>query len=132
MKVILMTGYGVGYLPKELGHIDFSNFLWRIDKEIIEKLENLNWFVLDNSYKKDGRYYKYTYNNDYNKGVKYLFPNPDSPNNYTSVSIVEVDTSRPWIVEEYDGSESIRYIDEFFCVSEEANFHIVRIKGNEV
>ena len=123
MKVILMSDYGFGYLPKGIGRVDFSNFLWRIDKEIIDKIEKVDWVDFDKTFHSDGRLYRYTYTDG---TIKYLFPNPDSPNNYTSISIVEVDTSRPWYVDNYDGAESIKYIDNYFCVSKEANFHIIR------
>lgn len=36
--------------------------------------------------------------------------------------IVEVDTSRPWTIEEYDSCEYIKYLDERKCLDEELNY----------
>ena len=47
----------------------------------------------------------------YNENSKYIHP----------FSIVEVDTSRPWKIEEYDGAEYIQYLD-YIVINEEINY----------
>ena len=37
-------------------------------------------------------------------------------------SIVEVDTSRPWTINEYDSCEYVNYLDERKCLDEELNY----------
>lgn len=42
---------------------------------------------------------------------------------WVELSIVEIDTSRPWILKNYDGLESVTYIDDFKVIDEELNLH---------
>lgn len=41
----------------------------------------------------------------------------------SSFSIVEVDTTRPWTIEEYDGAEYIQYLDENKLIDKELNYY---------
>lgn len=41
----------------------------------------------------------------------------------SSFSIVDVDITRPWTIEEYDGAEYIEYLDEHKLVDEELNYY---------
>ena len=47
----------------------------------------------------------------YNKNLKYI----------SSLEIVEVDISRPWTIEEYDGAEYIKYLD-YEITNKELNY----------
>ena len=47
------------------------------------------------------------------------------------VSIVTVDTSRKWCIEEYDGAEEIQYIEDMVCVDKELNYWMRRVGVNE-
>ena len=46
----------------------------------------------------------------------------DRLSNLSQFSIIEVDISRPWAIEEYDGSESIMYLDEKKLQDAELNY----------
>lgn len=37
--------------------------------------------------------------------------------------IVDVDTNRPWCLEEYDGSFGVKYLDEYKIVDEKLNYY---------
>ncbi len=52
----------------------------------------------------------------------YLMDN-DPLEHIKRLSIEQVDISRPWIISEYDGSESIRYLE---VMDEFVNFHRLR------
>lgn len=39
----------------------------------------------------------------------------------SKIRIVEVDTSKPWRINDYDGAESIEYFDGIKCIDEEIN-----------
>lgn len=41
----------------------------------------------------------------------------------SSFSIVDVDITRPWTIEEYDGAEYIQYLDENKLVDKELNYY---------
>ena len=123
LKVIILSAYGCNLLPKEF-NVDYSNPLWRLDVSLISQIENKNWKLLDNNTElKKGCYYCRAER----EGVKYLYPLNDKMNNYSSFDIVEVDISRPWCIEEYDGAEYVHYLDNYDCISEDFNFY--KLKG---
>lgn len=39
------------------------------------------------------------------------------------LSVYEVDTSRPWTIDSYDGCECIEYLDEYELIDKELNYH---------
>lgn len=54
---------------------------------------------------------------------KYMVYNSTGYSNTTTFSIVNVDTTRPWTIEEYDGAEYIQYLDENKLVDKELNYY---------
>lgn len=42
------------------------------------------------------------------------------------LSVGKVDTSRPWIIDEYDGAEEIKYLDEYKISNKELNYYELR------
>lgn len=120
MKVIILTDYGSSSLPKEF-KADYSNKLWRIDKELIRRIENFDWLFIKDEYS-DTLSPMQNYCMPIEKGMKYIYGTPNSMSLFTIFEIIDVDISRPWCVEEYDGSESIKYLDGYKCVDRESNY----------
>ena len=48
--------------------------------------------------------------------VEYIYATSGSSVPFISFCIEEVDISRPWCIEEYDGAEGIKYLDAYKCV----------------
>lgn len=123
MKVILLTSFGVDLLPKEF-KADYSSAMWRMDKALINRIEKKNWVKVQKSSEINSIDKDYCF--EIENGVKYVYATPNQSTNFLTFAIVEVDTSRPWCVDEYDGSEGIKYLDNYICVSKETNFHIIK------
>ena len=119
MQVIIMTSYGNERLPKEF-KADYSNPLWRMDNDLINRIESKDWILVDDYMNINSRtsFYKINIEN----GVKYVYPTPNGYLSFITFEIVDVDISRPWCVEEYDGSEYIKYLDDYMCINKELNY----------
>lgn len=119
MKVIVLCSYGNEGLPKEFG-CNYKDKLWRFDKKLINRIEKLDWIKIDfpNNIKDTTKNYCYKVSN----GVKYIYATPNSHSLFNIFKIVEVDISRPWCIEEYDGAEGIKYLDDYICVDKELNY----------
>ena len=119
MKVLLFIDYGPPYPTEEMQKImDKYEFPYNRIGEIVEYIENNSELVVDVSassilktkhhigklYCSFGDVYGCCAEN--NKPSWFGSVNPIS-----SMQIAEVDITRPWTIEEYDGKEYIRYLD---------------------
>lgn len=120
MKVIILTDYGNNSLPKEF-KADYNNKLWRMDEELIGRIENLDWIFIEDEYCGTLSSMK-NYSTPIEKGIKYFYGTPNGMNLFITFEIIDVDTSRPWCIEEYDGAEDIKYLDGYKCVDRESNY----------
>lgn len=124
LKVIVLSGYGNDILPSEFV-VDYSNPLWRFDKDLINQIECKDWVLAEDyidTLEEDTLYCQRS-----SDGMEYIYPISNSISNFIIFSIVEVDNTRPWCIEEYDGSEYIKYLDNYSCISKDFNFY--KLKG---
>ena len=126
MKVIILTDYGNNSLPKEF-KADYNNKLWRMNKELIDRIESFNWIKIGYQEKDKivvGQNYAIDYKGNINCSnvVEYIYATSGSSVPFISFCIEEVDISRPWCIEEYDGAEGIKYLDAYKCVDKELNY----------
>lgn len=135
-KIIVFSNYGglapdvvIGALDKKVSML--SN---RSNQGIIEKLEkgavlfdsNIHteaWFK-----KNCGALVFYSESGDDKKD--YLGYNKEH-NMICHVSIVSVDTSKGWYIDEYDGAEEVKYIKDMVCADKELNYWVRRVGVNE-
>lgn len=101
MKVILLSSFG-GRIPEILApDISGKDINWRWS-DIISKIEKMA-VLPSNSNTTDGQVVKYLGPDE--NSTLYLFPDR------ITVTIINVDTSRPWTILSYDGAEYIQYLD---------------------
>lgn len=119
MKMVLFTGYGGIYLNDDFKKV-FTDF------SIQNRINAVN-YLLTHCEKMNDDYYKYL-EQVKRKDVIVQADNKtftcwNINNDCICVfSIVDVDTSKPWTIEEYDGSEYIKYL-EFELVDEKYNYY---------
>ena len=127
VNVLIFNGYGSPVMSDRLRKlllIDKVSFPLNriITEERLEKIKQKAGEVLDYSRNKslkeqcqesENKLIRFSDNQFYfyNENSKGLHP----------FSIVEVDTSRPWKIEEYDGAEYIQYLD-YVVINEEINY----------
>lgn len=117
IKVLIFSGFGSSGYPKHISEqIKETNFPESRCGSIIEILELYpDKSNIDNLQEK--------YNSLQigevlrNKNKFYFGKKPYN----ISCSIVEVDTSKRWTIDEYDGAEGIKYLEPI-CVSKELNY----------
>lgn len=134
-KVIFFTGFGSDVFPasiQEYAHevMKTSGELWRCNQDLIKKIEDIPWetvSIQDIRFEIDeNKYYRIPFDSNNYVGYKYIFPLPKEricAGNVGTLCIIEVDTSRPWVVDEYDGAENLTYLDETVPISKELNFY---------
>ena len=123
MKILLFTGYGGWAATPHMKEIlnKHKGIRGRVG-EIIDYVEN-NHVIYDASQYfeaqkelKNNKELIIKINNDYivwNETIYSTAP----------FSIEDVDTTRPWTIEEYDGAEYIEYLDEHKLADEELNYY---------
>lgn len=123
MKCIIFSGFGVGRLPKEVttllnSKIKEKGELYRLDSELISAIESLPWVSLTVKELRE-------LGNITDEYVKILGDNSNIERyiHTNTFSICEVDTTRKWGIEEYDGAESIVFFDNLEPICEELNFY---------
>lgn len=135
-KIIVFSNYGglapdvvIGALDKKVSML--SN---RSNQGIIEKLEK-NAVVFDSNIHTEAWFKKncealvfYSESGDDKKD--YLGYNKEH-NMICHVSIVSVDTSKRWYIDEYDGAEEVQYIKDMICADKELNYWVRRVGVNE-
>ena len=129
IKVLLFTSYGANTVTPAMGNFmkRYKGMLCRINTELIEYIENNSVVYEDINHIEYDKFMKLisddsetivTFKNHPN--IYYVY---NKECNYVSnFSIVEVDTTRPWTIEEYDGAEGIKYLDDMVCVDKELNY----------
>lgn len=136
MKVLLYSNYG-SVIPKEMlrkitSRTDYCSLEFRSSSQIIEKLENLCTTSIGNMSYDDIEQWISTHKGEvFSSGlgeaelsVKYSYVMEKLKEvNVVSFTIQEVDTSRPWTIEEYDGAEYIKYLDGYELVDSECNYY---------
>lgn len=118
LELILFTSYGGGVLPKELrqaaGENPEGRFKYRSGK-VIEKLKEIAYEVEDISgYTKEmlkRLIDEHVVVHEKAHDVYYYIENNGPLDIIQRMVIKNVDTSRHWILDEYDGAEAIRYIE---------------------
>ena len=123
MKILLFTGYG-GYAatPRMKEILNKYKGIRGRTGEIVDYVEN-NHVVYDESQYFDAQ--RETKNNkELIVKIKDCYIVYDA-NLYGIVpfSIVDVDTTRPWTIKEYDGAEYIQYLDENKLIDKELNYY---------
>ena len=127
MKILLFTGYGDSSGTPKMREImkKYIGIRCRTG-EIIEYIENNRILFVDLS--------EFTMNIAKNKmdndnEIIVEFEGFDNKYHYksnagymSSFSIVDVDTTRPWTIKEYDGAEYIEYLDENKLIDKELNY----------
>lgn len=127
MEIIVQTSYGV-YKPnkkhveilKNKGYKHWADMGARTDKDIIEFIKKNGvelWIeALKDAGKGNDTSTIEALRDNFNKS--YSMP---GKHYYDRVSIVEVNISRPWTIKDYDGAESISYLD-YNVVMPEINY----------
>ena len=122
VKILLFSGFGANTFSKEMIKInemysfpvsrkELANF---VEKTAIHKSSSVGSEALEDFLKDNFECIVCIDNSKYfiyNKKLKYI----------SSLEIVEVDTSRPWTIEEYDGAEYIKYLD-YEILDKELNY----------
>lgn len=118
LELILFTSYGGGFLPKELKQAADKNpegrFKYRSGK-VVEKLKEMAYEVESLSGYTEEMLKKlidkHVVVHEKGRGVYYYIESDGYLNMIKKMVIENVDTSRNWVLDEYDGSEAIRYIE---------------------
>lgn len=128
MKVLLWSSYGksipIGILKKVTNRVDYCSLSFRTDTDILcdlislaserSKGDNIERLKIQ----KGLLYIEYT-----DTDVLDFLWYDDALEDITSFSIVDVDTTRPWTIDEYDGAEYIKYLDTYTLENESLNFY---------
>ena len=128
MKVLLFIDYGPPYPTEEMQKImDKSEFPYNRMGEIVDFIEKNAEKVVDYSAhsllqtkKNIGKFYL---SNNIYACCERKYPISCFGTNYpvTTLAIVDVDITRPWTIDSYDGGEYIKYLD-YDVVNEDINY----------
>jgi hypothetical protein len=131
MKVLLFTGYG-GYAatPQMRKILEKYDGIYSRIGEIVDYVENnhvlyhSSHFIEAESELKNNRelIIKFEDTQRYKDRQSYVVYDANLYGT-ASFSIVDVDTTRPWTIEEYDGAEYIQYLDENKLIDKELNYY---------
>ena len=115
MKVLLFIDYGTPYPTEEMQKImDKYEFPYNRIGEIVNYIENNSELVVDvsaSSILKTKHHIGKLYSSFGDVYGCCTETNKPSWFPTSSMQIAEVDTTRPWTIENYDGKEYIRYLD---------------------
>lgn len=118
VKMILFGGVGDSSIPKKIQQeMNDKPFPENRCGRVVEYLESYP-IITDNLAKafeslKDGEVLRASENTFYFGGRFYPI----------RCNIIEIDETRPWAFDEYDGAEGILYLDGYKCVNEKMNYH---------
>ena len=121
MKILIFSGFGSCTLTPTMKQIMNSNkFPFNRVGKIVEYIEKtaVNKTGCDRDELKKWLYSNkenIAYCEEFNEKI-YLVQSDYC--DWDTFSIRQVDISRPWTIEEYDGSEYIKYLDEYVAVKE--------------
>ena len=124
MKFVLNAGYGSKLsLEKLLKNKDLKGIerykYENLDQTIIKTTTGNKIFGLGTSKKLLEKYVGVIYND-------YLYVNNENAGCIDRYELIDVDTSKKWYIEEYDGAESVVYLDDYECENEELNFYSIK------
>ena len=128
MKVILFSNFG-GFIPDFFkGKIEKAQDRW--NPELIEAVEscavlNATEEVIREGSKIGGSIYQVFKTPAVSK-YRAWCSELGIGGGVVSFTILDVDTKRPWIIDENDGVEYVVYIDSYDCIDESVNYHEVR------
>ena len=135
MKIILNSHHGILTLPPEVypnmkKAMSKNKECWFYDPDLIKAIEAVPCIVADEENAstavnklKNGQVNLLKIVGK-NESVYWLnSPKQSFLGGIASFTIKEVDTSRPWMITEYDGVQSIFYIDDLKLVDKKNNFY---------
>lgn len=128
MKILVFNGYGPNNVtPKMKEIMDKNEGIKSRTGEIIHFIEEHavkcseeDYVKMQKQMKKDPEMivcYRST-----EKVASYQIASSEVPY-FCNFAIIDVDTSRPWTIDTYDGAENIKYLDERTLVDEELNYY---------
>ena len=120
MKVIVLTSHGCSTLP-EIFSVNYKDKCWRVNQDLIKEIESFDWKLIKSEYMIRSRNENYAMPTK--DGMLYFYATPNEFNAFNAFEIVDVDITRPWCIEEYDGAEYIEYLDDVICLDKELNFY---------
>lgn len=111
MKVIFSSNYGALNFPEPI--LDLAKRVmeqdkerWRFNKELILAIENLP--IVDDY--QLGTIKRHT-EDEFGSWDSWVSIYEHDATKNSSLSIIDVDISKPWRISEYDGAESLRYLE---------------------
>lgn len=135
-KIIVFSNYG-GLMPDVVTDAfdkTESMLTNRSNQGIIEKLKK-NAVLFDSNIHTEAWFKKnpktLVFYSESDDGKKDYLGYNKGHNMICHVSIVTVDTSKGWYIEEYDGAEEIKYVNDMVCVDKELNYWVRKDGVNE-
>ena len=120
MKVIVLSSHGYSTLP-EIFSVNYKDKCWRINQDLIKEIESFDWKLIKNQDMKRSKNVNYVV--PIRDGMRYFYATLTGFSPFNVFEIVDVDTTRPWCLEEYDDAEYIEYLDDVVCLDKEFNFY---------
>ena len=90
-------------------------------QDLIKEIESFDWKLIKNQDMKRSKNVNYVV--PIRDGMRYFYATLTGFSPFNVFEIVDVDTTRPWCVEEYDDAEYIEYLDDVVCLDKEFNFY---------
>ena len=119
MKVIIFPSYGTSRLPSCF-KVDYSDSNWRFSESVLSQIESIKWNMVYTPNTKTDRNKHFCIPKD--EYITYYYSTPDGPTPFNVFMVFDVNIKRPWCIEEYDGAESIHYLDDYVCLNKEYNY----------
>ena len=125
-KVLIFSSFGLNSCTPEMEKIlNKKRCPQNRVGEIIDYLEHKAVFM-ENDFDKIQDYLKKDKNNlvkieDKGRDIYIIWD--DNVHWTSSFTIKEVDISRPWTIEDYDGAERIHYLDDFELIDSQLNYY---------
>lgn len=124
MKVLIFPDFGPNLYPEELKNkcksLVILNLRYGDIIHEINKLYPVNCNNLTIHEKSKNAYYIRTKENPERIHIKSQFKCGEF---IIELYLQEVDTSRPWVIRNYEGKEFIEYLDEYICVDVKSNLY---------
>lgn len=120
MKVIVLSSHGYSTLP-EIFSVNYKDKCWRVSQDLIKEIESFDWKLIKSQDMKGSRNVNYAMPTK--DGMLYFYATLTEFSSFNAFEIVDVDITRPWCIEEYDGAEYIEYLDDVICLDKELNFY---------
>ena len=124
-RIAIFPSYGGCGVPEEFkAVINNSSRSWRlVAAELIDSLKDTHSEIDEDVYT-EFLHKPFSKNNWYLKcGNNFYFKTEEESSFVFRLKIVEVDTSKKWKIDEYDGAEGIEYFREPVLVDKELNMY---------